>query len=274
MNKIKYLLLFLSVFLLAKNVYAEEIEKNNSELGYRIVLEDDADLFSDEEENKLKDIMTSLTEYGNIAVKTININNSSSTDFYASNYYHQLFNNESGTLFLIDMDNREIYIFSDGSNYRVITKQKAYIITDNVYRYASSGDYYKCVDEALSEISTLLSGGKILEPMRYISNIILSLTISAFVTFGMARWFTRIKLPTSKSIMKKCNVNFNVNSIEVAKIGSHSVYSPISYSDSSYSGSGSSSDGGFSSGGSSGGGFSCGGFSGGGSSGGGGGHRF
>lgn len=259
MNKIKYLLIILFIFLYANNVYAEEIESGlNSK--YKAVLEDDAGLFTEIEKNKLKDQMTSLTEFGNIAVKTINENNYYSTDSYADNYYHKNFNKESGTLLLIDMKYRNIYIFSDGDNYKVITKDKAYIITDNIYKYATNGNYFECAKEALIEINTLLNGGKILEPMRYISNAILSLTISAFFTFGLGIFLTKIKVPSNKSLLKNCDVDFRVNEINVTKIGSHSVYSPRSESSSSFGGS--------SGGGSSGGG------GGGGSSGGGGGHSF
>lgn len=258
MNKIKYLLFVLFIFLFVSNVYAEEIETESTNSMYKIVLEDDADLFTEDEEIKLKDQMTSLTEFGNIAVKTINENEYGLTDTYASNYYHQTFNQESGTLLLIDMKYRNIYIFSDGNNYLVITKEKAYIITDNIYKYATSGNYYECAKEALTEINTLLEGGKILEPMRYISNSILSLTISAFLTFGLGIFLTKIKVPSNKNLLKNCNIDFVVNRIEIVKTGSHSVYSPRSDS--------SSSSGGFSGGGGGGGG--------GGSSGGGGGHSF
>lgn len=45
-----------------------------------------------------------------------------------------------GTVFAIDMDNRNIWIHSDGAVYQVVTKGYADTVTDNVYRYASRGD--------------------------------------------------------------------------------------------------------------------------------------
>ena len=65
--------------------------------------------------------MAKLTEYGNIIFKSINTN-STTADSYAKSYYNGRYGRQSGTLFLIDMDNRKIYIFSNGENYNKITK--------------------------------------------------------------------------------------------------------------------------------------------------------
>jgi len=251
MNKIKYILLFVFLVLLATPVYAEELYVNEIS-NYKVIYEDDASLLSNEEKEKLKDIMIPLTEYGHIIFKTTS-ENMYSTDSYARDYYHKTIGTESGTLFLIDMDKRNIYIFSDGDNYKIITKSKAYIITDNVYKDATREKYFDCAKEAFSEIKTLLDGGKILEPMRYISNVVISLTVSAFISFFIALSKTKMKKAKNSEILKNCHIAFQTGDVSVTKTGSHRVYSPVSDS---------------SSGGSSGGG------GGGGSSGGGGGHSF
>ena len=252
MNKIKYIIIVLSIFLITQKVYAEEVYINESN-GYKVIIEDDLSLLTNEENEQLKDVMIPLTQYGNIMFKTTE-SQSSSTEDYARNYYHNTVGTDSGTLFLIDMNRRNIYIFSDGSNNRVITSSKAYIITDNVYKYASNKAYFECAKEAFTEVKTLLDGGKILEPMRYISNVVISLTISAFISFFIALSKTRIKKADAKDILKNCHVVFETGEVSVKKTGTHRVYSPPSSS---------------SSGGSSGGGGG-----GGGSSGSGGGHSF
>ena len=147
----KYFSLFIVLFLIIINinkVSAIEIDKYiNNETNYQVIIEDDADLLSESEIKQLQKEMIPLTQYGNIAFKTIN-ENSSTTSNYASNYYHQMFGTSSGTLFLIDMDNRYIYIFSDGNNYKIITTAKANIITDNVYKYASNRQDYECASKS------------------------------------------------------------------------------------------------------------------------------
>ena len=161
------------------------------------------------------------------------------------------------SLFLIDMKNRYIYIFSDGENYNTITSDKAEIITDNVYRYASRGDYYECASRAFHQINTLLLGGKISEPMRIITNVLLSLYIGFFICFLFALVTFNAKKDNyllSGNYVKA----FAMANFAAAVVGTHKVYNPPSDSGSGFSGGG-------------GGGFSGGG---GGFSGGGGGHGF
>lgn len=227
--------------------------------GNHVVIQDDANLLTPEEEEKLSEEMKKITEYGNVLFKTINYNSQGSTAYYARKYYHDTFGNGvSGTMFLIDMQYRMIYIFSDGKLYDVITKSKADIITDNVYRYASREDYYGCASEAFSEIYTLLAGGKINAPMKIIANTILSLVIAALIGFLLSIWKARLKSPNTKDIVKLLNKKVEVHGdFTYTKDGQRRVYSPqTSDSGGSYHSSGGSSGGG------------------GGSSGGGGGHRF
>ena len=233
----------------------EYLEKENVDIKenkYSIVIEDDANLLTPEEIEKLKEKMKPLTNYGHIAFKSILENSMSAPDF-ARQYYHNKFGTESGTLFLIDMVNRKIYIFSDGTNYNVITNGKAEIITDNIYTYASRKEYYECAYQAYDQMEKLLEGGKILEPMRYISNIVVSIVVAFFATFIFVLQNTKIKKAGANKVLQNCDINVEASHIFGQKTGTHRVYSPPS-----------------SSGGSSGGG----GGGGGGSSGGGGGHSF
>ena len=73
MNKIKYVFLFIFFALLITPVYAEELYVNEIN-NYKVIYEDDAKLLSEDEKEKLKEVMIPLTEYGNILFKTINDN--------------------------------------------------------------------------------------------------------------------------------------------------------------------------------------------------------
>ena len=243
------------------NIKKYEKEVINSSTIEGVILEDDADLLTAEEEAKLIDIMSPLTEYGHIIFKTIDKNDTSTSNF-AHNYYYEHFGNESGTMLIIDMARRYIYICSAGNNYKVITRDKADIITDNIYTYAKNEKYYDCAAEAFREIKAVLDGGKIAEPMRYASNIVLSLVAGFLVTFFFVASSMRIKRSSTSKKIEKLGKSVTIASVNIRRTGQHSVYSPIS------------DDSGFSSGGG-GGGFSGGGGGGGGGfSGGGGGHSF
>ena len=262
MNKkwISLFIIFIGIFSIFMNVYAEEdiediasSETTGIEQNYQIVINDYADLLTDMEEQQLRNDMAPLTEYGHIAFESINAN-PTTTEGYARNKYHEMFGTQSGTLFLIDMANRYIYIFSDGENYKYITNSKADIITDNIYRYASNNEYYACAKEAYIEMYAVLSGGKIAQPMKYISNILISMIIAFIVSFLLVIGNARISKASNYKILNGCNISFDVKNVVGQKVGSHRVYNPPSSS--------------------SGGGSSGGGGGGGGSSGGGGGHGF
>ncbi|MBP5678585.1 MAG: TPM domain-containing protein [Bacilli bacterium] len=226
----------------------------NELTGYQAIINDEASLLSEKEIKKLLEDMKPLTAYGHIGFLSIN-NNYTSTEAYADSIYHTLFGTKSGTIFLIDMDNREIYIFSDGENYQTITRSKALSITDNVYKYASRKEYYKCAKLAFEQMDTLLQGQKIMEPMRYVSIGFISMILSFFLTFLYVLSTTKIKKASNSSIVNHCDITFQMDKPTAEKVGEYKVYSPPSDS-----------GGGGSSGGGGGGG--------GGSSGGGGGHSF
>ncbi len=232
----------------------------NPDTGYRTEIEDDAELLTEEEITLLASEMEKITEYGNAAFKTIS-SNSVSAKNYAGKYYGEIFGTSSGTLFLIDMDNRQIWIHSDGAVYKVITSSYADSITDNVYWDASIGDYYTCASEAFAQIHTLLTGNRIMQPMKYISNGLLALILALLINFGYICVFSRLSKPQEKELMKKIHRRFYATPPSATYTHQTTTYSPISSDSDSGSSDGGSSDGGSSS-------------SGGSSSGGGGGHSF
>ena len=233
---------------------------SNAETGYCVIIEDDADLLSDEEEALLASQMQAITSYGNAVFKSISYNNYSAS-WFAEDYYHRLLGTgASGSLFLIDMSNRELYIFSDGAVYRTITAAYANTITDNVYQYASDSDYYLCASTAFEQIHTLLSGRRIAQPMKYISNALLALILAALINYFVVMLLSKSSKPDTKEILDSVYARFTFSNVQKKLSSQSKVYHPRSSGSSGSHGGG-------------GGGHSSG-HSGGGHSGGGGGHRF
>lgn len=233
-----------------------EVLYQNPEKGYEVLIEDDANLLTVEEIMTLAETMKPITQYGNVAFKSVSYN-TQDTDDFAKKFYERTFGNHSGTVFVIDMDNRNIYIYSKGAVYRIITKSYANTITDNVYRYASKKEYFNCANEAFLQIVKLLEGGHILQPMKYISNALLAVILALLFNFTWICYFSRLKSPTSGEIMKSMKSHFTHTAPSAVMTHQTKVYDPPS----------------------SGGGSDSGGYSGGssgssGSSGGGGGHSF
>lgn len=253
MQKAARLFMWVAVigYLADARAYAEE-KYHNGTTGYRVIIEDDADLISSPQEDALAEVMEGITAYGNVAFKSID-DNGYSTERYIKAYYEEMFGTESGTVFLIDMDNRNIWIHSNGGIYRVITGSYADVITDNVYRYASDGDYFSCGREAFSQILARLRGERIAQPMKYISNLLLSVILGLMATYFMVRTMSMSRKPSDKELLEATRYQYLLTDPQTIHTGTTKKYDPPS------------SGGGGRSGGSGGGGRS---------GGGGGGHRF
>ncbi len=152
-----------------------------AEGNYKIVIDDMADLFTDEQEKILNTQLQDILPYGNAGIVTRGSHSYGSTDDMAQNLYYYYFGSESGTLFAIDMQNRNIYIYSDGEIYKTITKTRANEITDDTYMYATKGDYYLCASEVFSRIATLLQGGRIFSPMKYVAYFLIAFGLAMMI---------------------------------------------------------------------------------------------
>ncbi|MBR1861246.1 MAG: TPM domain-containing protein [Lachnospiraceae bacterium] len=253
--------LVIGLLFVSANAFAAESVYTNSGTGFQVIIEDRADLLTDAQETALYDVMIPLTEFGNIGFLSTD-SNANSARYYAEDRSHDLFGRQtSQTVFLIDMDNRDIFIYSDGSNYRTLTNSKATIIADNIYTYASAENYYQCAYSAYEQMYRLLNGGRIAEPLRYISAALISILTAMLVCFIIINSYSKLKAPSINDILGPALKDCKVENVEAQFTGESKTYSPRS----------SGSSGGSSRGGG-GGGHSGGG--GGGHSGGGGGHHF
>lgn len=262
MRRLRNFMAFALLLLVVSNinilvVHAKDSGTNASV--YQVKIMDDADLLTDSEETQLKETMKKTAGYCNALFVTAN-NVVSSTSDYAKRTYNSEFGTKNGVMFLIDMSNREIYIYAHGDAYQTITKTNAYTITDNVYSYASVENYYECANKAFEQINMLLEGGKINRPMKYISNILLALIISVLFNFWLLKKTSKVEDLGVKNLLEGTKNTYDMEELDLQLLD----HSRVSTSSSSSRGIGGGSRGG--------GGFSGG--SGGGSRGGGGGHSF
>ncbi len=233
-----------------ENVLGLKTSVSEDTYGHTLLIEDDANLLSPEEVEQLKKKMKPLTKYGHIVFKSISVNPNGSTKAFANDFYYSKFGNESGTIFIIDMDKRMIWIVSAGENYKIVTNRKADIITDNIYKYASRQEYYECAYHAFDQIQTILEGRKIAEPMRHLSNGVISIVLAFFINFFIVLNATKLKKASSTEVLKNCDIEFEAGNVSGSKTGTHKVYSPVSESSGgSSSGGGGGGGGGFSGGG-------------------------
>ncbi|MBP5624704.1 MAG: TPM domain-containing protein, partial [Lachnospiraceae bacterium] len=204
-------------------------ERTNPDTGYTVIVEDEADLLTTLEEEDLLNEMYKLTEYTSAAFSTTD-HNPSSTSSYAQSFCHKKFGNGNGTVFVIDMDNRNIWIWSDGNSYRKITSRKADTITDNIYRYASKGEYYECSKEAFNEMYDVLAGQRIAQPMRYIGNALLALLAALCINYRIVIASSKAKKQDDRLMATLAYNYMNLGQPQAQKTHTTKVYNPPSSS--------------------------------------------
>lgn len=126
---------------------------------------DYANLLTSTEES---DLYNEITEFINtynmdMAVVTINENNKSSSMAYADDFYDYndfgIGSSKSGLLFLIDMDNRNMWISTTGSAIQMYTDARIDAILDYTYEKISEQDYYGCSSEFVKYASYFAKKG-------------------------------------------------------------------------------------------------------------------
>ena len=225
----KCLLFIVFVLFFITPIYATEpmIDSEASSNGYyQIIIEDDADLLSEGDEIELKSVMEPLTEYGNVLFKTNNLPTSSSSESYLRNYYYSILGNKKGVAFYIDMNRRQVCACASGGLEKIITSGKCDSIMDNVYSYATKGDYFQCANQTYLQMYRLLNGGKIAESMKYICNAILAIMISLFTSYLFCIKLTGNKGASDKELIDECGIILEHTPVIVKKIGTSRIFNP------------------------------------------------
>ncbi len=212
--------------------YNEEgyILVKNETSGYEIMVDDEADLLTYSEEKQLVDAMKDCSDYGFILFVSTDTNNFYSVDDYAEDYYRSRIPDENGVMLLIDMDKRKICVYSEGALQNVVTSSKANIITDNIYTYASDGDYYTTARIGFEQIAAVLGGRGIAQPMKYISNACLAILISLIINYFFARSVSKKVKPSDHQIMDSINSRFAFSNPAANHTNTTKTYSPRSSS--------------------------------------------
>ena len=173
----KSILLLMAVLFLASS-----LQPVSALAADRLVVEDNADLLTSEEEEKLISDYSAITEYMDAAFVSTS-HSPGTTSAYAEAYAIEHFGNEPAILFLIDMDDREIYVYANGRAQKTISKADARAITDNIYKSASRGEYFNCADEAFNQIYTKCEGGRLARPVKHITNALIAVLLGILINY-------------------------------------------------------------------------------------------
>lgn len=200
----------------------------NDVSGYEILIDDAADLLTESEEKQLVPYMAACSEGGFVLFVTTEKNGFGDPDKYADDYFQSRIPDESGILFLIDMDTRKLLFYGSGQYERTLGSSTLNIICDNTYNYASDGDYFGCAREAFTEAADVLEGKRIAAPMKYISNACLAILLALIINYFIARKVSKAAKPSDFAIMNSLFNNFSFSDPKVTFLHESKRYSPRS----------------------------------------------
>ena len=127
--------------------------------GNLIVIEDIAGLLTDSERERLISHMIPVSEYGNVGFVTTDDNPDTSRSL-AESWLADNLGTDSSVMLLIDMDNRMLIIQTNNGTVNtiggILTKNIIDLILDDVYTYASDGDYFTCATKTFDKIASLM----------------------------------------------------------------------------------------------------------------------
>ena len=122
---------------------------------------DQADLLTAQEEEELQkqaEMMQETWKMNFLVVTTDDAEGKTSRE-YADDFYDALYPEENGILYLIDMDNREIYMSTTGLAIRYMTDARIDSILDVAFLYVADGDYSGTIKAFLNESEYYLNQG-------------------------------------------------------------------------------------------------------------------
>nr|AHF26169.1 beta-propeller domains of methanol dehydrogenase type [uncultured bacterium Contigcl_1774] len=178
----KKILAFLLTMLLAVPAFAAAETRTNETTGFTAVLDDSGNLLDAAEYDGVWESMMPITEHCNVGFYTY----SGSDTGYVMNKAKAWANDNfpgTCTLFIIDTATRQLAVWSSSSVQKTLTQSKGYTITDNVYKYASRGDYAGCAVSAFNQMYKALNGGNVKGPMRVISNALLAILAAILLAY-------------------------------------------------------------------------------------------
>ena len=179
----KFLAILLALLLLVPGLAAAETKtQQNGETGYKAVIEDRAGLLDSAEYDSVFAAMMPITNVCNAGFYTYQ---GESMEYVLTKAKTWANSNFTGTvtLFIIDMATRQLAVWSSSDVEQTLTQAKSYTITDNVYKYASRGQYAACAESAFNQMNRALKGEKVSGPMRVISNALLALLAALLLAY-------------------------------------------------------------------------------------------
>ncbi|MBR6707221.1 MAG: TPM domain-containing protein [Clostridia bacterium] len=214
---------------------------------YSVYIQDDADLMTDEEEQRLLGVMEGLLPRANVAFLSTR-SGSGSTSQKALDYRDNILRLPRQIpliLLIIDMQNREIYLFSQGEVEKVVTRSNATAITEEAAVYLKKGNYYLGAEKAFDLTKDLFVTRTVSSPMRLAAALIaapaLGLLAAAMVMLRSSHLHSAARVGTEPKGQGKLRITAEVQVLSEKRIRTTTERIPSSSGGSSCSSCGGSS---------------------------------
>ena len=183
----------------------EGTRETNPETGYTLVIQDEGGLIDSAETESVREAMRPILQYANVGLLTYpNSGSSGNPATKAQKWGDSIFgSNARFTVFIIDMNARHLDIYASKPLSGTMTAAEENSIADNVYRYASRGDYAECARETFRQIEKVLKGEKIATPMKYVSNALLAVIMAVLGAFLLiSGWIRKEQAVSMPAVVK------------------------------------------------------------------------
>jgi len=242
------ILLFVSLSL---NVFAEESDTPTyaddykcfygADETYEILIDDEAHIITENDEYDIYQYMYQCSLFGNAVFKTVDNTYGMTGLEYMNWYYGYTYGLESnGVVFMIDMDNRKLWVIGYGDCKKTVNDKSGTSITDNVYHYASDENYTYCAEEAFNEIYYALGGGRVTGPLKIFGTGCIAIIFAVVVNFIIAYFMSASRKADDKEILDNIEKKISHKNIRVKFSHKERIYDPPSSSSDSSGGGGSS----------------------------------
>ena len=186
-SRISRILSFICMVIIAATLIPARAFAADSNPGV-VYIADSAGLLSDSEEQELYEVMKDGAAYGNMVFITID----DAMGYVSKDYIEMLYQTSDqlkGTdavIYMIDMDNRLLWITGYGALKKNISPDYANLITDNVYKYASDANYAKAAIMGFKQIVDRLGGSRLSGSLRTAGNFSIAVILAAVLCFLFA----------------------------------------------------------------------------------------
>ncbi len=144
-----------------------DYRETNAETGYTLVIHDKAGLLNGDETAEVATAMREITGETNVAFITYPADGDDGTDCVvkAQIWGDAVFGGQSRfTVFIIDMKTRNLGIYASAPLIGKLTSEEMNRITEDVYLFATWGQYAQCAKQTFAQIETALQDWEFTDP--------------------------------------------------------------------------------------------------------------